>query len=318
MSNRNFDASVVTRRVRDKNVAQQIYGTIQNGRSVGNPQTANFNVSIMEQYEEGVETTTEFSLRSTYSFDVGAIANYVTLGEGGGDGPAPPPPPITDNLVLWYDPNDPASYPGSGPTINDLSLSPIIGTMANITFTSPSFSYNGISSEISVPDTAKLEPGAGNWTMEAWFNTTAFKTGGAGIILGKFDPGGLSQDVGYSIRTNNLGVVYAQMGDGSGNFVNSTTYPTALSTWAQVVYVWKNISVNSLETYINGVSIGSVSHTLNGLLNTGTPLYIGSYNGGEYAQWFNGKIGVVRLYNTALTDAEVLQNYNADKSTYGL
>jgi hypothetical protein len=92
MSNRNFDASVVTKRLRDKNVAQQIYGTIQNGRSVGNPQTANFDVSILEQYEEGVETTTDFSLRAAYSFDPGAIANYVALdeaGTGGGDEPAP-------------------------------------------------------------------------------------------------------------------------------------------------------------------------------------------------------------------------------------
>jgi hypothetical protein len=96
MPNRNFDASVVTRRLRDKNVAQQIYGTIQNGRSVGNPQTVNFDVSLLEQYEEGVETTTEFSLRSTYSFDPGAIANYVALGEvGGGDEPVPPPPAPT-------------------------------------------------------------------------------------------------------------------------------------------------------------------------------------------------------------------------------
>ncbi len=89
MSNRNFDASVVTKRVRDKNVAQQIYGTIQNGRAVGNPQTFNYDVSVMRQYDEGVETTTDFSLRSAYSFDVGAIANYVV--EGGAGVPAPAP-----------------------------------------------------------------------------------------------------------------------------------------------------------------------------------------------------------------------------------
>jgi hypothetical protein len=45
---------------------------------------------------------------------------------------------------------------------------------------------------------------------------------------------------------------------------------------------------------------------------------LGSYNGGEYSQWFNGKIGITRLYNRALSDAEITQNYNADKSKYGL
>jgi hypothetical protein len=32
----------------------------------------------------------------------------------------------------------------------------------------------------------------------------------------------------------------------------------------------------------------------------------------------NGRIGITRLYSAALTSAQVLQNYNADKSKYGL
>lgn len=226
--------------------------------------------------------------------------------------------PITTNLVLWYDPSSPSSYPGTGTTINDLSPNPVNGTLSNVTFTNPYLNYNGSNSQVSVPDTAKLEPGSGDWTMEAWFYTTAFKTGSAGVILGRFDPGGLSQDVSYSIRTNSTGGLFAQMGDGLGNFVNSTLYQTSLSTWVQVVYVWKNVAVNTLETYINGASIGSVNHSLASLLNTTTNLYLGSYNGGEFAQWFNGRIGVVRLYNTALSTSQVQQNFNADRSKYGL
>jgi hypothetical protein len=53
-------------------------------------------------------------------------------------------------------------------------------------------------------------------------------------------------------------------------------------------------------------------------LNTSANLYIGSYNGGEYSQWMNGRIGVTRLYNAALSSAQVLQNYNANKAAYGL
>ena len=226
--------------------------------------------------------------------------------------------PVLNNLVLWYDPSNSASYSGSGTTINDLSPNPINGTMTNITFATPSFSYNGTSSQVQIADNAKLEPGSGDWTMEAWFNTTAFKTGGSGVILGKFDPGGLSIDVSYSIRTNSTGGLYSQIGDGTGSFINSTTYQTSLSTWAQVIYVWKNIATNSLETFINGSSIGSVSHSFASILNTPANLFLGSYNGGEYSQYFNGKIGIVRLYNTSLTASQVLQNYNADKAKYGL
>ena len=222
---------------------------------------------------------------------------------------------VTSNLVLWYDPNFSTSYPGSGSTITNLANTSLPGTLSNITFTSPYFSYNGTNSQVSVPDNALLEPGTGDLTMEAWFRVTSNQSS---VILGKFDPGGLSADVSYSIRLNAGGSLFAQMGDGTGAFVNSTSYQTTTSTWYQVVYVWKNGATKTLETYINGVSIGSVNHTLNSLLNTPSNLYIGSYNGGEYSQYFNGRIGITRLYNTALTSANVLQNYNADKGKYGL
>jgi hypothetical protein len=222
----------------------------------------------------------------------------------------------TSNLVLWYDPSISASYSGSGSTINNLASTSLSGTMSNITHTSPYFSYNGSSSQITVADNALLEPGSGNWTMEAWVylaNTGA----GSKTILGKFDPGGGSQDVSYSMRISNANV-YAQMGDGTGSYINSTSYTLSQNTWTHVVHVWKNGATKTLETFINGSSIGTFNHALSSLLNTSANLYIGSYNNGEYAQWMNGRIGVTRLYSAALTSAEVLQNYNADKSKYGL
>ena len=226
--------------------------------------------------------------------------------------------PITNGLVLYYDPSNPTSYPGSGTTITDLSGNSRNGTMSNITFTSPYFTYNGTSSQISVADNALLEPGTGDWTMEVWVNQT---NSGNDVVLGKFDPGGLSQDVSYSIRTTGTNY-YAQIGSGTGSgatlFVNSTTATGTLNTWYQIVYVFTNIAENTLQTFVNGSSIGSVSHSLASILNTTANLYIGSYNNGEYAQWFDGKIGITRLYNRALSQAEVTQNYNADKSKYGL
>jgi hypothetical protein len=223
--------------------------------------------------------------------------------------------PTTTNLVSWFDPGSNSSYPGTGTTINDLSPNPVNGTLANITFTNPYFTYNGSNSQVTVPDNAKLDPGSSSWTMEAWFYPTQFKTG---VILGKFNNGGRSQDVSYSIRAQPSGNIFAQVGDGTGSVVNSTNYQSVLSNWAQIVYVVKNTAPKSLETFVNGVSIGSVSYTLSSLLNSGNALYLGSYNGGEYPQWFAGRIGITRLYNTALTSAQVLQNFNADRETYGI
>jgi hypothetical protein len=229
-----------------------------------------------------------------------------------------PAVPVTTNLVLYYDPSNLSSYPGTGTTINDLSGNGLNGSMSGITYTSPYFSYNGTSSQVRVADNPLLEPGSGDWTMEVWVNQSVL---GNDVVLGKFDNGGLTIDVSYSIRTTNT-TYYAQLGSGSGSgsslFVNSTNYVGTIGTWYQIVYVFTNIASNTLETFVNGVSIGSVSHSLASILNTSNPLYIGSYNGGEFSQWFDGKIGITRLYNASLTSTQVLQNYNADKSKYGL
>jgi hypothetical protein len=224
--------------------------------------------------------------------------------------------PVTSNLILYFDPSNLSSYSGTGTTINDLSGNELNGTISNISFTDPYFSYNGSSSEISIPDNALLEPGSGNWTTEAWFYPTSFSS--SSVILGKFDNGGESQNVSYSIRVNTSGSLLAQYSNGApATFVNSTAYTLTTNTWYQVVYVWTNSGgTKTIEAFINGVSIGSVTHSFNSILNSTNPLYIGSYNGGEYSQWFNGRIGVVRIYDSALTSSEVLQNYNADKTKY--
>jgi hypothetical protein len=221
----------------------------------------------------------------------------------------------TSNLVLYYDPSNLSSYSGSGSTINSLASPNLAGTMSNITYTDPYFSYNGTSSQINIADNAALEPGSGDWTMEAWVYLS--NSSGGKVILGKFNNGGGSDDVSYSMRISNASA-FAQMGDGLGNFINSTSHTMTLNTWTHIAYVWKNVASNSLETFINGTSIGSVSHSLGSLLNATNPLYIGSYNGGEYSQYMNGRIGITRLYSAALTSAQVLQNYNANKSIYGL
>ena len=229
-----------------------------------------------------------------------------------------PAVPVTTNLVLYYDPSNSSSYPGTGTTISDLSGNGLNGSMSGITFTSPYFTYNGTSSQVRVADNSLLEPGSGDWTMEVWVNQSV---SGNDVVLGKFDNGGLSQDVSYSVRT--LGTTYyAQYGSGSGAgptlFADSSRYTGTTDTWYQIVYVFTNVATNTIETFVNGVSIGTVSHSLASLLNSTNPLYIGSYNGGEFSQWFDGKIGITRLYSVSLTSSQVLQNFNADKSKYGL
>ena len=221
----------------------------------------------------------------------------------------------SDNLVLHYNPSMTESYPGSGTSLFDLTGNGLTGTMSNITFSNPAFTYNGSSSQVSIPDNALLEPGTGNWTMEAWFKPTQF-TVNAKTVLGKFDNGGTSNIISYAMRQIN-GNIRADFSNGTNAFT-SDDYAISLNNWVHMVYVWDRTN-SILYTYSNGALKQSRSINITGGIRNGTTnLFIGSYNGGEYAQYFTGQIGIVRLYKKALTASEVLKNYDSNKSLYGL
>ncbi len=226
-----------------------------------------------------------------------------------------PNAPVSSNLVLYYDPSNSSSYPGTGTTINDLSGNGLNGSMSGITYTSPYFSYNGTSSQVLVDDNPLLEPGSGDWSIEFWVNYSVL-AGSSRILIAKTD-GGLSAEWGYGLRAAANGNTFMEIGNGTTSLQSSLTALTT-NTWYQVVGVWTNVSSNSLSLYVNGNLIGSISHSFTSIKNTTSPLYLGSFNGGQFSQWLNGRMGVVRMYNKSLTGSEVLQNFNADKSKYGL
>jgi hypothetical protein len=217
----------------------------------------------------------------------------------------------TNNLTLYYNPAMTESYSGSGNTVNDISGNGMNGTLSNVTTTATAFTFNGSNSQVSIPDNAILEPGNGNWTIEIWFKPTVLN----GTVLGKYNNGGDTGNISYALRMGS-NFIRADFSNGSTGLV-SDNYTLTPNNWVQMVYVW-NKTNNVLYTYSNGVLKQTKTITISGILNSSTNLFLGSYNGGEYAQYFNGQIGVVRLYNKPLTDSEVLNNFNTTKGTYGL
>lgn len=224
--------------------------------------------------------------------------------------------PVSSNLQLYYAPNNSSSYPGTGTTLFDLSGNGLNGTMSNLTYTNPYLTYNGTSSTVSITDNALLEPGSGDFTLESWLYYTTI-TGSSRAVISKTDNGGLASAWSYGLRTAANGITYMEVANGTTS-VTSPTFTASTGTWYQIVGVWTNVASNSIALYVNGVSQGSNSHSFASVKNSTNPLYLGSYNGGEFSQWFNGRMGIVRYYSKALSGAEVLQNYNANKGIYGL
>jgi hypothetical protein len=224
---------------------------------------------------------------------------------------------VVDNLRLYFNPASYLSYPSSGTTVNDLSGNSLNGTLSNTTFNKSYFTFNGSNSTLSSPDSALIEPGSGDFTVEVWVNHSVI-AGNSRCILSKTD-GGNANDWGYGLRTSSSGATFMEIGNGSTS-TTSPSYTLSTNTWYQVVGVFTNISSNSIELYVNGVSRGSSSHSFASVRNTTSSLSIGSFNNniGGFGQWVNGKIGIVRLYSSALSASDVSKNFEANRATYGI
>ena len=225
---------------------------------------------------------------------------------------------VVDNLKLYFNPSSLLSYPGTGTTINDLTGNVLTGTLSNNTFTNPYINFNGSSSTITVSDNSLLEPGTGDFSVEVWVNYSVI-AGSSRCVLSKTD-GPNSADWGYGIRTNSSGLTYMEVGNGTTT-LNSPTYTVTTNTWYQIVGVFTNVASNSIALYVNGVNQGtSTPHSFVSVKNTTHALSIGSFdnNIGGHGQWFNGKLGIVRIYNSALSASDVSKNFEANRGLYGI
>jgi len=72
MSNRNFNASSIIQRLKDKNTACSVYHATQSGKPViSNPQNSSSSPQVIMNYHAGAETTYTKNLGSGYTVDIG-------------------------------------------------------------------------------------------------------------------------------------------------------------------------------------------------------------------------------------------------------
>jgi hypothetical protein len=100
----------------------------------------------------------------------------------------------------------------------------------------------------------------------------------------------------------------------SGLAANPPGFQMVADTWYHLATTYDGTNV---RFYVNGVQQGNTVATTDVLLRNDAYLRIGTrWDGGVDAFGFNGLIGKVRVYEHGRSGAEVLANYNADKSRY--
>ena len=223
-------------------------------------------------------------------------------------------PIITDGLVLNLDAGFDGSYPESGTTWSDLSLSGNNGTLIN----SPSYYANGggsivfdgVDDYVSVPkQTAFVN--ASQFTLMSWMKR---RTVSSKMIC--YQGADAGNDVSFELW--NDGAAYFEVGNAENSYA---TIGNTSTDWQYLTMVFDGTQTgnsNRLKCYINGSllnvsyngTIPSTSGPSNSVFSIGNSQGLGNVN------YSDGNISQVLIYNRALTASEVLQNYNAMKDRF--
>jgi hypothetical protein len=225
-----------------------------------------------------------------------------------------PSQPVTSGLVYYIDAGNVLSYSGTGSSINNLA-----GTApgASTATGSPSFTSAGQSSYFTFNGstqyifTANLigQSVSSNVTIECWINTSSDN----GVVVDeRGQVGGGWQDSQIEIVTGNLKVATWSYPNGGGTVVG----PVTRNVWQQYT-----LTQNATTTtgYINGSVTASTARVRQ---FGGAGLYYGIMLGdvtnmGD-GSFLAGNWSILKVYNRALTQVEIQQNFNSLKNRYGL
>jgi hypothetical protein len=140
----------------------------------------------------------------------------------------------------------------------------------------------------------------GNLTTSAWVNPASFTN--YGNIISK------NSNTGYRMRFQSDGTFW--MYSNGNSLTSPSTY--TVNSWYYVTAVF---SSSGLKMYVNGNLVNSNGTAFNPSYST-SAFYVGCFSSTQ--ELFHGGISVISIYNRELSSTEILQNFNAQKSRYGL
>jgi hypothetical protein len=220
---------------------------------------------------------------------------------------------ITNGLVLSLDAANTKSYISGSTTWYDKSGNNITGSITG-SFTFPTYNssnngtlvFNGKNNIVDFANPSVLQITSGS--INIWFRAIQAPVVGAG---GGFNGLITKQGAWGLFMSGSLLVTY----DWGGGATKATTFGIGDFNWYNACMTFSETvgtPSNNAIIYLNGVAI--LTTTIKN--TTSNQVQIG--NGGNAQQYMSGSVGSAQIYNRVLSPSEVLQNYNSQKSRFGI
>jgi len=273
-----------------------------NGPSIRTAANDSELITIAKQYS-GTNITTIYDALSYFNSQTNFMVTNIDY-----------PNIVTSGLTLMVDSGYIPSYPTTGTSWNDLSGNNNNGTLVN----SPTFDNgnggsiftNGVNQYITSPYFGNTTD---SFTFAAWFKNDNYSEAKYALVRGRDASGN-----GWSLAITTLsdgrsysGVVTTSGGATEFDAIGTSILP--LNMWYYLTGVWT--AGVSIRHYVNGV-LEATTNTSSTNLRTSTDGWgIGSINTTNFTSGYNA---IAQVYNRVLSASEIQQNYNAQKTRFGL
>jgi hypothetical protein len=223
-----------------------------------------------------------------------------------------PPSIVTNGLLYNY---DAATYSGTGNWIDSVQGAQAVPSYGP-TWDGTAFTLDRTSSQYFTAPWPSFQP---TYTVDVWFTMNGNQSSEAALICDSFQGGPMN----FVICSGGSGGAVLDCGWFTTNWAygqnsNPGGYTADGTTWYNLIMA---VSSTGVVDYINGAVSNATQNPFNGGVsapNGSGPDQVFWIGKSWSNQFYNGKVAVVNMYDRALSDAEVLQNFNYYRSRFGL
>jgi len=221
------------------------------------------------------------------------------------------PSMITDGLMVYLDAANTRSYPGTGNTWYDLRGNRNFTLINNPPFFSNSAGGSiGFTAANSHYATASSLPLMTTWTVEVWHYYTGLNTGQFPTIVTEVYPTLINYTVGCT--TSSTSNTKLRVGYYPATWKQTNEYTLTQNSWYQIVGSYDGTNI---KMYINSILELSTSDATT---PTTTSSGIRLMRRWDFDDYWGGNLNTVKIYNRALSAAEIKQNFEATRDRYGI